>query len=108
MVPSGPAYERIYAVVARIPRGKVATYGQVAALAGMPRHARQVGYAMQSLPEGSKLPWQRVVNAAGEVSRRALSFNEEQQRYLLEREGVRFGATGRIPLKTYGWKPRRP
>lgn len=97
-------YQRIYAVVARIPRGKVASYGQVAALAGMPRHARQVGYAMQSLPEGSKLPWQRVVNSKGEVSPRALSFNEPRQRFLLEEEGVVFGKNGRIPLKTYGWK----
>jgi methylated-DNA-protein-cysteine methyltransferase-like protein len=97
-------YERIYAVVARIPRGKVATYGQVAALAGLPRHARQVGYAMQSLPEGSKLPWQRVVNSKGEISRRALSFNEPRQRHLLERERVVFGANGRIPLKRFGWK----
>lgn len=106
MPPSGSAYERIYAVVARIPRGKVATYGQVAALAGLPRHARQVGYAMQSLPDGSKLPWQRVVNSKGEVSRRALSFNEEHQRYRLEQEGVVFGKDGRIPLKKFGWQAR--
>lgn len=107
MVPAGPAYERIYAVVARIPRGKVASYGQVAALAGLPRHARQVGYAMQSLPEGSRLPWQRVVNAKGEVSRRALSFNEPRQRFLLENEGVRFGQRGRIDLERYGWRGKR-
>ena len=107
MVPAGPAHERIYAVVARIPRGKVASYGQVAALAGLPRHARQVGYAMQSLPDGSRLPWQRVVNSKGEVSRRALSFNEPKQRFLLEKEGVRFGKGGRIDLERYGWRAKR-
>lgn len=97
-------YERIYAVVARIPRGKVATYGQVARLAGFPRHARQAGYALQAMPEDRDLPWQRVVNAKGEVSARALSFNEEKQRALLEREGVVFDAKGRIPLKRFQWK----
>ncbi|MDX6770354.1 MAG: MGMT family protein [Elusimicrobiota bacterium] len=99
------AYERIYAVVARIPRGKVATYGQVARLAGMPRHARQAGYALFALPEGHGLPWQRVVNAKGEVSARSLAFNEAKQRALLEREGVAFDAKGRIPLKRFQWKP---
>ncbi len=98
------SYERIYRVVARIPRGKVATYGQVARLAGMPRHARQAGYALQAMPENLDLPWQRVVNAKGEVSARALSFNEAKQRALLEREGVVFDAKGRIPLKRYQWK----
>lgn len=107
MVPAGPAYERIYAVIARIPRGKVATYGQVAALAGLPRHARQVGYALQSMPEQLDIPWQRVVNAKGEVSRRALSFNEPKQRHLLEQERVVFGKGGRIDLERYGWRARR-
>lgn len=107
MVPAGPAYERIYAVVARIPRGKVATYGQVAALAGLPRRARQVGYAMSAVPEARRLPWQRVVNSKGEVSRRALSFDEPKQRFLLEKEGVRFGEDGRIDLRRYGWRAER-
>lgn len=98
------SYERIYRVVARIPRGRVATYGQVARLAGMPRHARQVGYALFALPEGRDVPWQRVVNAKGEVSARSLSFNEEKQRVLLERERVVFDAKGRIPLARFGWK----
>jgi O-6-methylguanine DNA methyltransferase len=61
-------WERIYDVVRRIPKGRVATYGQVAALAGLPRHARQVGYALHVLPESSKVPWHRVINAKGEVS----------------------------------------
>lgn len=107
MVPAGSSYQRIYAVVARIPRGKVASYGQVAALAGLPRHARQVGYALSAIPDGLKLPWQRVVNSKGEVSKRVLSFDEPRQRFLLEKEGVRFGKGGRVDLERYGWRTRR-
>jgi methylated-DNA-protein-cysteine methyltransferase-like protein len=105
-VPDG-AYARIYAVVRRIPRGRVASYGQVARLAGLPGRARQVGYAMHALPAGSAVPWQRVVNASGEVSRRRVPGGELGQRLLLEREGVRFGPAGRIPLDRFGWRPRR-
>lgn len=94
-------------MVRRIPRGRVASYGQVARLAGLPGRARQVGYAMHALPAGSSVPWQRVVNAAGEVSRRRVPGAELTQRLLLEREGVRFGPGGRIPLEQFGWKPRR-
>jgi methylated-DNA-protein-cysteine methyltransferase-like protein len=94
-------------VVARIPRGRVATYGQVAALAGLPRAARQAGYAMAALPRGTRIPWQRVVNARGEVSARTDSDGELVQRALLEREGIRFDARGRIDLACHGWRPRR-
>lgn len=97
-------YQRIYAVVRRIPRGKVATYGQVARLARLPGRARQVGYAMHALPQGSTVPWQRVVNAQGKVSRRRVPGAELTQRMLLLREGVRFGGGGRISLALYGWK----
>lgn len=97
-------YQRIYAVVRRIPRGKVATYGQVARLARLPGRARQVGYAMHALPGGTRVPWQRVVNAQGKVSRRRVPGAELTQRILLLQEGVRFGAGGRIPLARYGWK----
>ena len=99
------AYPRIYAVVRRIPAGRVATYGQVAALAGLPGRARQVGYAMYALPSGSTVPWQRVINAQGRVSRRRIPGAELTQRVLLEREGVRFGAGGRIALDRYAWRP---
>ena len=98
-------YRRIYAVVRRIPRGRVASYGQVARLAGLPGHARQVGYAMHALPAGTTVPWHRVVNAQGAVSRRRVPGAELTQRMLLLREGVQFGARGRIPLDRYGWKP---
>lgn len=102
------SYRRIYAVVAAIPRGRVATYGQVAALAGLPGHARQVGYALHALPEGADLPWQRVVNARGEVSARAEPGREGFQRHLLERERVRFDAHGRIDLARFQWDPDGP
>lgn len=91
-------------MVRRIPRGKVATYGQVARLARLPGRARQVGYAMHALPQGSTVPWQRVVNAQGKVSRRRVPGAELTQRMLLLREGVRFGGGGRISLALYGWK----
>jgi methylated-DNA-protein-cysteine methyltransferase-like protein len=99
-------YARIYAVVRRIPRGRVATYGQVARLAGMPGHARQVGYALNALPAGSRLPWQRVVNAEGGISPRSRPGCDDGQRALLEEEGVEFDERGRIALSRYRWSPR--
>ena len=99
-------HARIHAVVRRIPRGRVASYGQVARIAGIATHARLVGYAMAALPEGSRVPWQRVVNAQGRVSPRATPGYDALQRALLEREGVRFDAQGRIDLARYGWRPR--
>lgn len=99
-------WTRIYQVVRRIPAGRVATYGQVAELAGLPRHARQVGYALHALPEDSGVPWQRVVNARGEVSARSLPGFEQVQRQLLEDEGVAFDARGRLDLPRYRWQPR--
>ncbi|HEV8355951.1 MAG TPA: MGMT family protein [Gemmatimonadales bacterium] len=101
------AYVRIYAIVRRIPRGRVASYGQVARLAGLPGRARQVGYAMAALQAGTTIPWHRVVNALGKVSRRRIPGAELTQRMLLEREGVRFGPGSRIPLARYGWKRDR-
>ena len=99
-------YQKIYRIVQRIPRGRVATYGQVAALAGFRGHARQVGYALHALPESRRIPWQRVVNARGEISLRARSDNDRLQRILLEEEGVRFAQSGRIDLDRYRWRPR--
>ena len=100
------AYERIYAVVSRIPRGRVATYGQVAIAAGLPGRSRQVGYALHSLPESRRIPWHRVINALGEISARSEPFFEKVQRRLLEREGVRFDRRGRIELARFRWRPR--
>ena len=98
-------YNRIYAVVRRIPRGRVATYGQVASLAGLAGRARQVGYALHALSGSSAVPWQRVVNAAGAISLSPMR-GGISQRLLLEREGVRFSAAGRIALETFRWRPR--
>ncbi|MGH7561825.1 MAG: MGMT family protein [Gemmatimonadales bacterium] len=98
-------YQRIYRVVSKVPRGRVVTYGQVAKLAGIPGRARQVGYAMHALPPGSRVPWQRVVNAKGMVSRRRRPGAEVTQRILLEAEGVRFDGRGRIVLARFQWTP---
>jgi methylated-DNA-protein-cysteine methyltransferase related protein len=100
-------YERIYAVVRRVPRGRVATYGQVARLAGIGRAARQVGYALHALPAGTTLPWYRVINAKGEVSLRADGGGAITQRIRLEHEGVRFNSRGRVALSKFGWQPTR-
>ena len=93
-----------------MPSGRVATYGQIAAVAGLPGQARQVGYALAALPEGSSVPWQRVINARGEVSPRSGArpdggWIEGYQRHLLEGEGVRFDDRGRVDLGRFRWDP---
>lgn len=98
------AYERIYAVVDQVPRGRVATYGQIARIAGIPGHARQVGYALNALPRSRKVPWQRVINAKGEISARSEPKFEKAQRALLEGEGVKFDDKGRVSFRRFGWK----
>ena len=100
-----PTYERIYSAARRIPSGRVATYGQIAALAGLAGRARQVGYALHALPDGSDVPWQRVINAKGEVSPRSHPGLENYQRHLLEEEGVEFDGRGRIDLDRFRWDP---
>jgi methylated-DNA-protein-cysteine methyltransferase related protein len=93
--------------VARIPRGRVATYGQVARLASLPGRARQVGYALAALDERSRIPWHRVVNAQGRISLRSDEGPEGiVQRLRLEREKVVFDAEGRIRLERFRWHPR--
>jgi len=105
MQPSGDPYDRIYAVVRRIPPGRVATYGQIADLAGLDGRARQVGYALRTLTlEG--VPWHRVVNSRGQVSARSEPGGELIQRQLLEREGVKFDAADRLALEHYRWRPK--
>src|SRR5580765_7486779 len=101
-------YQRIYAVVARIPRGRVATYGQIAALAGFPHAPRVAGYALHALPAGSPIPWHRVIGAGGRLSLASLDPNAAlTQRLRLEREGVSFDARGRVDLARARWEPRR-
>lgn len=99
-------YDSIYQVVRRIPVGRVATYGQVANLAGYPRHARQVGYALAALRDDSNpVPWHRVVNARGTISIRSVPGYEDYQRLLLEEEGIVFDRDGRLSLSRYQWRP---
>lgn len=93
-------FERIHLVVRQIPRGRVATYGQIAGIVGC--NARVVGYAMAATPADHGVPWQRVINARGEISLRP-GDGASRQRTLLEGEGVRFSPGGRIDLGAAGW-----
>lgn len=103
---SASSYPRIYDVVGRIPAGRVLTYGEVATLAGLPGQARLVGYALHALPEHTMVPWHRVINAQGRISRgRAVAGAELAQRFRLEKEGVEFGAHGQVSLTQFRWKP---
>lgn len=95
--------ERIFQVIGSIPRGKVATYGQVADMAGLPRAARLVGTTLKNLPKGTKLPWHRVINASGRISL-PMDGGGKIQKSRLEKEGVVF-LKGRISLRVYGWQP---
>ena len=97
-----PIHTRIYAVVRQIPRGKVASYGQIAKLVGSCT-ARMVGYARAATPEGMDIPWQRVINAQGKISPHGAGFGSAVQRQLLEEEGLEFDAQGRIDWRQHGW-----
>ena len=103
-------YQRIYGVVRQIPQGQVATYGQVAELAGLIGQPRLVGYALYRLsPDQDDVPWQRVVNAKGEISQSLRRHGSDyRQRSLLEAEGIGFDQRDRIDLKRYRWQPRVP
>lgn len=104
---SASRWHRVYAVVRRIPPGRVATYGQVAELAGLPGHARQVGYALHALTDGTTVPWHRVVNARGQISlRRSVGGDDVEQRLRLEREGIALDAAGQLSLERFRWRPR--
>jgi methylated-DNA-protein-cysteine methyltransferase related protein len=100
-------YDRIYEVVRQIPYGKVATYGQIATLANLPGQARLVGYALYRVEQRSDdIPWQRVVNAKGEISYSNQRYGaDDQQRSLLEAEGIRFSPVGKIDFREYLWLP---
>ena len=103
--PHDSRWDRFYRVVDRIPEGRVATYGQVATLAGLHGWARQVGYALAALPEDNEVPWHRVVNARGEISpRRGSPAHALIQRSLLEEEGVVFDERGRMDLERVRWE----
>jgi len=103
LVRSAEVYRRIYAAIKKIPCGRVATYAQIARMAGLPGHARQVGYALRILKNDS-VPWQRIINAQGKISEREPRL-KKSQRAKLAAEGIAFNAGGRISLPRYQWKP---
>ena len=98
-------FTRVYALVARIPRGRVATYGQIAKLLGAPRSARIVGWAMHGSPEGARIPCHRVIQQGGTCSPNFRVGDPGAQRRLLEAEGVRFLLDGRVDLEAHLWRP---
>jgi methylated-DNA-protein-cysteine methyltransferase-like protein len=104
MTEKEPLYERIYAMVRRIPPGKVTTYGRIAELVGGCT-ARMVGYAMAALKRGTApdVPWQRVVNAKGKISIHGDGIGNAMQRSILESEGIRFDDNDRIDFNKFGW-----
>lgn len=98
-------FRRVITLIKKIPRGKVATYGQIAALAGNPRAARQVAWVLHSASDKEKLPWQRVINSRGGISLPRYG-GYELQRALLVKEGIKFDAADQIALARFQWKPQ--
>lgn len=100
-------FDRVYAIVRQVPRGKVVSYGQVAAWLGSPSMARAVGYALHALrfDKMHDVPWQRVINSAGRISFRSDDVRGIVQRHLLESEGVQFDAHGVVDFRVFGWMP---
>lgn len=94
---------RVHDAVRRIPPGRVAAYGAIAAMAGRPRSARGVGRILRDLPDASDLPWWRVINARGEISIPRSGHARPLQRALLEDDGVVFNDAGRVDMRVYGW-----
>ena len=100
-------FQKIYAVISEIPRGSVATYGQVAAVAGNPRWARVVGYALHALPDPDAIPWHRVVAKDGSIADvcKTGPNGESLQEVILRSEGITFTPEGRVNLQKHLWKP---
>ena len=96
---------RIYDTIRDIPQGRVASYGQVAEIAGVPRGARQVGWALKNLPRGEDVPWHRVITASGKIAFAAGSMQFEKQAKLLAQEGIAVVA-GRVDMPRYRWEPQ--
>jgi len=101
-------FEKVWLLVFQIPPGRVATYGQIARMAGMPQGARTVGWALASLPPGSRVPWHRVISAPGCIPRFGRKELRDLQRALLESEGVEVEAGGMISLQRFGWEGLSP
>ena len=104
-LPTTTFFHQVYVLVRQIPRGRVASYGQVAALLGHPQAARTVGWALNALTsaQAAEVPWQRVINSAGRISISRADLSADIQRALLEAEGVEFDARGYIDWKRFGW-----
>ena len=101
-------YQRVYEMVRQIPYGRVMTYGQIAVLLGKPTASRAVGYALHRTPAGQRIPWQRVINSQGKISPRGAGDKLHEpplQRVLLESEGIKFNAQGKIRFEQYLWEP---
>lgn len=96
--------ERAIKAIKSVPAGKVATYGQIALLAGSPRAARQIGWLLNSSSEKHSLPWHRIINSKGQLSSNDPEFHFEQ-RSRLEAEGIVFSLNNTIDLKVFGWRP---
>lgn len=101
--------QRVWRIVKQIPLGRVATYGQIAELAGLVGRsaARQVGYSLAALNSDTSVPWHRVINVAGKISARGDPDRPDYQRILLEAEGIEFGLGGVIDLARFIWRPSR-
>jgi methylated-DNA-protein-cysteine methyltransferase-like protein len=100
-----PFTRKVRALIKAVPRGRVASYGQIAALAGDPRQARQVAWILHASPESEGLPWHRILSARGVISLPAARGGREQAR-LLRADGVRVGPGGRVDLEKYRWRPK--
>ncbi|MGY0616327.1 DNA base-flipping protein [Vibrio sp. FJH11] len=94
---------QIFAVIHQIPPGRVSTYGAIAKMAGYPGYARQVGKALGNLPEGSKLPWFRVINSQGKISLQGRDLDRQKKQ--LEAEGIEVSEIGKVSLRKYKWQP---
>ncbi len=96
--------ERIWATVSDIPKGSVASYGQIAEIAGRPRGARQVGYALRTLPPDSDVPWHRVIQSSGRIAfdKGSRAYNRQSKRLMMEDVVI---LAGRIDMKKYRWEP---
>jgi len=103
-LPFEDVYTRVYEIVGLIPLGKVATYGQIAQIVGPPCDARMVGWALRAMPAGLQIPWQRVINARGEISAQFREAEARLQRTLLEQEEIQFDGRDRVDMGRFQWE----
>jgi methylated-DNA-protein-cysteine methyltransferase-like protein len=102
--PTSPRHRKMIAVIAMVPKGAVASYGQIAKLAGFPGQARQVVWTLHSSSKKYKLPWHRIINSQGKIGIADDNYRT-RQKLLLQKEGIEFDGYGKVNLKTQGWKP---